>query len=186
MDVVNSTIEYYKVEPRALRLDPTYIRVYCIWMNFVFMGLGPFLVLITLNALILRSLITQQSETSMSKKNEIALAKVGLTIAVVFILCHSVKWIPNLYELYRLTLKSKLSWPLWVECITHVSHFVVTLNSSVNFYIYCVKHFNLRGGSDSPDPTAVTLTHLEASRKLSGQVPLIKHERTSNVGAVDV
>ena len=38
---------------------------------------------------------------SSTKKNEIALAKVGLTIVLIFILCHSVKWIPNIYELVR-------------------------------------------------------------------------------------
>ena len=36
-----------------------------------------------------------------NKKNEIALAKVSLTIVLIFILCHSVKWIPNIYEVVR-------------------------------------------------------------------------------------
>jgi len=30
---------------------------------------------------------------------EIAIAKLGLIIAVVFILCHSIKWIPNIHEI---------------------------------------------------------------------------------------
>jgi hypothetical protein len=38
---------------------------------------------------------------SSSKKNEMLLAKVSLTIVFIFILCHSVKWIPNIFELLR-------------------------------------------------------------------------------------
>ena len=58
-------------------------------------------------------------------------------------MCHSVKWIPNLYELGRLAMDDKRSWPPWVECVTHIAHFLMTLNSSTNFYIYCGKHFNV-------------------------------------------
>ncbi len=64
-----------------------------------------------------------------------------MAIVVVFILCHSVKWIPNLYELSRLAREDKRAWPPWVESVTHISHFLMTVNSSVNFYIYCVKHY---------------------------------------------
>ena len=37
-----------------------------------------------------------------AKKNEIALAKVSMAIVFIFILCHSVRWIPNVYELTRI------------------------------------------------------------------------------------
>ena len=180
-----------------MRINQYYIRIYCVWMNFFLMGLGPFLVLITLNTLILRHLIIISKEhTSISQvrllvssvnsreffqpsylssiwhkhsketlvnghafinicgwgitrfciisrfshqclagpvvssskqsttinncnkpvqpdaiyeimmlfspqNNNIGLAKVGLTIAVVYVLCHSVRWVPNCYELYR-------------------------------------------------------------------------------------
>ena len=65
----------------------------------------------------------------------------SLAIVFVFILCHSVKWIPNLYELARLAREDKTAWPPWVESVTHVSHFLMTVNCSVNFYIYCFKHY---------------------------------------------
>lgn len=116
-----------------MRVNEYYIKIYCIWMNFAFMGLLPFCLLIILNALTLRSLIVQNKSTlsnefSMSKKNEIALAKVSLTICLIFILCHSVKWIPNLYELARLATEDKRAWPAWVESVTHISHFLMTVN----------------------------------------------------------
>lgn len=141
-------ITKYTIEPTTMRVNEYYIKIYCIWMNFAFMGLLPFCLLIILNALTLRSLIVQNKSTlsnefSMSKKNEIALAKVSLTICLIFILCHSVKWIPNLYELARLATEDKRAWPAWVESVTHISHFLMTVNSSVNFYVYCVKHYKL-------------------------------------------
>ena len=79
---------------------------------------------------------------STSKKNEIALAKVSLAIVLIFILCHSVRWIPNVYELARIVRGREEDWPPWIESLTHISHFLTTLNSSVNFYIYCFKHFS--------------------------------------------
>ncbi len=145
----NSTTSNYTIEPSAMRVNEVYIKVYCIWMNFIFMGLGPFCMLIGLNALTLRTLLMQTKGAvsastgvsyAQSKKTEIALAKVSLAIVFVFILCHSVKWIPNLYELARLAREDKRAWPPWVESVTHVSHFLMTVNSSVNFYIYYFKH----------------------------------------------
>ena len=78
-----------------------------------------------------------------AKKNEIALAKVSMAIVFIFIICHSVRWIPNVYELTRIYKGTeKEDWPPWIESLTHISHFLTTLNSSVNFYIYCFKHFS--------------------------------------------
>ena len=88
------------------------------------------------------SLHDRRSSLSSSKKNEIALAKVSLAIVLIFILCHSVRWIPNVYELVRIVRGQKEDWPSWIESLTHISHFLTTLNSSVNFYIYCFKHFS--------------------------------------------
>ena len=160
-DAENGTITY-DIQPRAFRVNTVYFKVYCIWMNFIFMGLIPFVLLIVLNSLTLRSLVTHYTadvggsinhnngnnssssgSAATTKKNEIALAKVSLTIVFIFILCHSVKWIPNLYELSRLVSDdddAKRAWPPWVESVTHISHFLMTLNSSVNFYVYCAKH----------------------------------------------
>ena len=47
----------YLVNASEMRLNEYYIKIYCIWMNFVFMGLIPFVALIILNAQTLRSLV---------------------------------------------------------------------------------------------------------------------------------
>ena len=81
------------------------------------------------------------------------LAKVSIVIVVVFIACHSIKWIPNIYELIqRMKTEMKeevkeeeeekdVEWPLWIESVTQFSHFLTVLNSSVNFYIYFATHY---------------------------------------------
>ena len=47
--------------------------------------------------------ITQSAQESRRRKLQIDFAKVSLAIVGVFVLCHSVKWIPNIYELLVIT-----------------------------------------------------------------------------------
>ena len=82
------------------------------------------------------------------KLTEIMLAKVSIGIVIVFVICHSVKWIPNIYELVQRLLQEttkseNIAWPLWVQYITEISHFLTVLNSSVNFYIYYITHYGV-------------------------------------------
>jgi len=44
------------------------------------------------------------SSHSSSQKKEVILAQVSLLMAIVFITCHSFKWIPNVYELLQVKL----------------------------------------------------------------------------------
>ena len=103
-----------------------------------------------------------------SKKNEVALAKVSLTIVLIFILCHSVKWIPNIYELLRLSSNDKRQWPAWIESTTHVAHFLMSFNSSVNFYVYCAKHvrFSCRSQTNSENGTISMATTLAGKSQI--------------------
>ena len=60
---------------------------------------------------------------------------------LVFISCHSVKWIPNVWEISQAGLgENELDWPVWVEYVTYTSHFLTTLSSSTNIFIYFIKH----------------------------------------------
>lgn len=79
-----------------------------------------------------------QNREKRIQPNEIVLARISIFIVFVFIVCHSIRWIPNVYELIQ-RIESEdgnIEWPLWIESITQVSHFLTVLNSSVNFYIY--------------------------------------------------
>ena len=75
--------------------------------------------------------------------DEIRLAKVSLMIVFIFILCHSARWIPNVYELCSRFSNNDLVWKAWVESVTNVSNFLVVLSSSVNFFIYYVTHYRI-------------------------------------------
>ena len=76
---------------------------------------------------------------SENRNNEMCLAKISMWIIVIFIVCHSIRWIPNIYELIQHTrLTDEFQWPSWIESITHLSHFSTTFNASINFYIYYI------------------------------------------------
>lgn len=109
----NGTIvDEYDIAATDLRLNSYYYKVYLMWMNFLLMGLGPFVVLVVLNALSVRELIvlsggnniTIGPDSATNRRKDIVLAKVSMAIVFVFIVCHSIKWIPNIYELLQVTL----------------------------------------------------------------------------------
>lgn len=164
----------YEIELTNMRVNKYYYSIYTIGLNFVFMGIGPFALLLVLNTLMYRrlkllmiaktkiprsSLCRSVNQSLISPRelecdrsivnktrlrpSEIMLSKVSLFIVFVFIICHSVKWIPNIYELVERIRSddNKIEWPVWVESITYVAHFLTVLNSSVNFYIYCTTHY---------------------------------------------
>ena len=169
----------YKVELTVLRKNKYYYTIYIIGLNFVFNGLIPFSLIITMNTLLysqLKIIVNSQSyrssrfmsaasshilnqslvedniagqsnENKRIKYSEVMMSKVTIIIAFVFIIFHSIKWIPNIYELIQRIMNDEndedIEWPTWVESITQISHFLIVLNSSVNFYIYWLTHYKL-------------------------------------------
>ena len=171
----------YVLELTDLRNNTYYYAIYTIGLNFVFMGIVPFAMIITLNSLMYKELMrilkdpnkpTNRSSSMISfesslqgsvqgssslrskrrvstsrriKASEIILAKVSLLVVAVFVLCHSIRWIPNIYELAQRLYCSdnNIAWPTWVDYLTNISHFLVILNGSVNFYIYYLTHKGL-------------------------------------------
>ena len=72
-------------------------------------------------------------------RKETYFTKVSLMIVLVFIICHGVRWVPNIYEflyIYQGDLDNDSFWLPWIDSVSNISHFLITLNSSVNFYIY--------------------------------------------------
>ncbi len=59
-NVANNTFENcvegnvtYSISPTSMRMNRSYYTVYCIWLNILLNGIGPFVLLITLNTLML-------------------------------------------------------------------------------------------------------------------------------------
>ena len=132
--------------PTEMRENEIYKQIYILWLPFSLMCIGPFVLLVALNVLIVRELIRSSNHLPIivvsglenalnQRRKEIVLAKVSLTIVFVFILCHSFKWIGNVYEL------THDDWPDWIKITTNFSHLALVFNSSVNFYIYLGKHW---------------------------------------------
>lgn len=71
------------------------------------------------------------------RRREIRMAKVSITIVIIFLICHTPKTFPTILELLH-----KAPHPLLIE----MSHLLLTINSSVNFLIYWL----LAAGSSCP------------------------------------
>jgi len=137
-DYHNST----QIVPTAMRMHHLYVHIYIVWINLFVMGIIPYATLITLNIWIFQKLWTMRHE----RRNEIGVrlslfyAKLCFFVVAVFVLSHSIRWIPNICELY-LTVTGKeinTNWPYTIQVFSHFSHLMLVFNSSINFYIYLV------------------------------------------------
>jgi len=142
----NQSEQVLSLEPTSLRKHPLYIQGYIVYANMIVHGLIPLLLLVFLNTASYRQIRRLQKtnafDGSMSQvqMKDIRLAQVSLIIVAVFIICHSARWIPNIYEAFQSNQQAK--WPRWVLFTSHCSHLLIVLNSSVNFYIYTFKQSN--------------------------------------------
>lgn len=122
-------------------------------------GFLPFISLLVFNLSTYLRLRAMQKEEScgltaaagQQREKEIKLSQIGLIIVAVFISCHSVKWVPNIYELHQSgTEEAQFIWPVWIQCTSNVSSLLTTLNGSINVFIYFFKHHEFVIGLISP------------------------------------
>ena len=94
-----------------------------------------------------RSETSSRRQSSTETKKELRLARISLCIVWLFLFCHFWKLFPTVYtvcfddnpdndEDKALGLVS--DYPEWLVIIEHISHTLVTLNSSLNFLLYLV------------------------------------------------
>ncbi len=91
-----------------------------------------------------RSSMAQQRLSSAQRKaSETQQAVVLFIIVLLFFVCHTPRFVLNVHEFLTLdSLRRSIKGgcnevSLWALIIASVSHFLMTLNSSVNFFIYC-------------------------------------------------
>ena len=125
----NETCDYPL--PSELRSNGAYINVYINTMYLVFMYVVPFTSLAVFNLLIYREVKRANKErarlTRLQQK-EIGLATMLMVVVLVFFLCNFLALVINVLEVY----KKNFFW------LNNVSNLLVTINSSVNFIIYCI------------------------------------------------
>ncbi|XP_069183263.1 LOW QUALITY PROTEIN: FMRFamide receptor [Procambarus clarkii] len=123
--------EFVIVLPTALRTHPYYIEIYIMWMYLIVMYLVPFLSLMIFNFFIYREVRAanhERQQLSRLQKKEIGLAVMLLVVVTVFFVCNVLAFIINILELLGIT----------IELLTNASNLLITINSSVNFIIYCI------------------------------------------------
>lgn len=186
--------------PTALRLDVNYVLWYSNVARLLVTGIFPFGALTYLNFRIYtvikrRRRMTNRPRAAPSaaqKAEEARQAIVLLVIVVLFLICHTLRIILNIHGLFSLkivreSLKNGCSGVVqtWTLIGTSISHIMLTINSSVNFIIYCFMCTTFRrifyqwinklmGFSVLPD-----VQHSEASIVVEGQSnvrELIHHE----------
>ena len=103
------------VVPTLMRQHKHYIQIYIIWINLFVMGVIPFAILITLNICIFQKVRQLKLRRNRGENGEIVTpslfyAKLCLFVVAVFVLSHTVRWIPNIWEHYlvRITHYSKI------------------------------------------------------------------------------
>merc|ERR1712038_1742565 len=114
-----------------LRNNDIYIEIYMTWMYFVFMYIIPFSLLAVFNFLIYRKIKRpSQIRTSVtrSQAREQGLATMLFCVVAVFFVCNLLALVVNILEHLDQTYHE----------LTQTNNLLVTVNSSVNFIIYCI------------------------------------------------
>ncbi|TRY69587.1 hypothetical protein TCAL_05231 [Tigriopus californicus] len=176
--------------PTALRLNVNYVLWYSNVARLLVTGIFPFGALTYLNFRIYTVIKRRRRMTNRprgapsaaQKAEEARQAIVLLVIVVLFLICHTLRIILNIHGLFSLkivreSLKNGCSGVVqtWTLIGTSISHIMLTINSSVNFIIYCFMCTTFRrifyqwinklmGFSVLPD-----VQHSEASIVVEGQ-----------------
>jgi len=137
--------------PTELRMDETYIEIYLMYFRIFFIAAIPLLLIVLLNLRILYDIGTSKVHrfgSSRRRRREVNLFIILLCIVVTFICCHTPRIIADIWEfsynhdrmicstIKKIHPRVTFISPFWILCLSHVSHAMGILNSSINFIIY--------------------------------------------------
>jgi len=135
----------------ALRKSDDYIRGYLMWTRLFTTAIIPVTLLLILNVLIIRDVITSAKKvnrfgSARRQRKEINLSLVLLAIVFLFFICHACRIINDVYEFSNMDLvvncpknhRKVFSPPYFMHALMYISHFATILNSSLNFFVYCL------------------------------------------------
>ena len=79
------------------------------------------------------------------RKREARITKASIGITVMYLICHTPRVIPNLYETAGIENR-----PSWLPILVSINHLLITINSSFNFLFYLsycwIENANRRAG----------------------------------------
>ncbi|KAG8186962.1 hypothetical protein JTE90_005737 [Oedothorax gibbosus] len=121
----------YVAKPSQFRMNRLYYKVYYIWLYLFVMYFIPFLTLAVLNCCIwraVRNASANRQHLTQRQQKELGLATMLICVVVVFFVCNALALLVNVMELFD----------MYQPALVRVSNLLVTLNSSVNFLVYCI------------------------------------------------
>ena len=147
-----------KLIPSDLRLNDYYVLWYSNVARLLMTCVVPFSFLVYLNSRIYkvikrrRRLLNRppRSSSAEQKAKETHHAIILFVIVACFITCHTLRVIINLQEIITLPQVKKslqngcYGFPFWILLCASISRFLMTVNSSSNFLIYCLMCQNFR------------------------------------------
>ena len=153
-----------ELTPTALRLNYNYLLWYHTVARLLITGIIPFGFLFFCNIRIYAEinrrqaqikyhvqLLLQNNITEVSKRaKEIQLSFALFTVVICFVICNLLRILLNIDELviFKMAQASEqngcLGFPYWTLFAVSISKFLLALNSSGNFFIYCITSSEFR------------------------------------------
>jgi len=142
----------------ALRRNSDYMKYYIVYFRMFTTAIIPLILMVFLNFRIIIDIRSVKVKSFGSRwRSELNLFIILLCIVITFCCCHTPRIIIDMWEFSNLNsiimcidLKKtnpnqNFLPPTWVSCLTHISHSMSILNSSVNFLIYSFVGHTFRG-----------------------------------------
>ena len=150
-----NNVTIHELSPTTLRFNEHYVLLYKNVANFLLTMVVPFTLLVFYNCriigvlrrrqrLINRPIQAPNSRSSQLKVQEARKSYVLLAITVLFMTCHSVRFVLGIHECYSVRdyqagVRNHCNpSPLWVLVLQSVSNLLLTLNSSLCSILYCL------------------------------------------------
>ena len=124
------------VDPQPIRSNILYKVIYRVISYIVFVAVGPMIILIVLNIKLIQALrrATQERiQLTRGTQNQASNTTIIVVVVSVFIICQTPALIHQMLEAADVSIDASIS-----AYTTPVSNMLVTFNSSVNFFIYCL------------------------------------------------
>lgn len=152
VEVTTHSLEY-----SALRFNDLYVLFYLNIFRLIFFGFGPFALLVYFNYNIY-SFIKHRRDVGNGQNQQNAAVKAAaarqsyvlFVICIIFIFCHMIRISLAIHEMfvidhYRQSIATNCSSVKFhILVLGTVSHLLLTTNSSLNFFIYCLMSTEFR------------------------------------------
>ncbi|KAL8613861.1 hypothetical protein ACOMHN_032851 [Nucella lapillus] len=128
-----------RVQVTEFAQDDVFRHVYIIYFQLLFMFLLPFLIISVLNTALVRAINRsrqQRQQMSTSATREHNLTVMLVAVIVVFLVCQFPTIVDNI--LVAIVKEAKHNKVLEYQVLFTVCTFLVTINSSLNFVLYCL------------------------------------------------